>query len=486
MGVSVLARAAWAAAEVLLLILVIAGWIWASHVLFRKPRAGHSEAEIRRVWGVAEHQAYIAILVVMGAAYVYSSFLSTSHWFGVSQLRHLGIAPVLAAFVVVPGLACRFDSALESDRVATWSRRIASMKWLIVLGVMFVVIAIPLRSNFINADGRSWPELFRGKGPSVNLDQVLELYVHYLFSYTIGKALGWDVVFSYQVLSVAGGVGFLLILGRLSTRLLPGNGVWLFLWVLCGGFMQLFFGDVENYSLVTPLMMLYIWLSVLYLEDRLPFWVPSLFLAVAACFHLLTVFLGPSWLYLACLEVRRRGTRAVLVSCVLATLVLVATFFLVYFAVVGRRFVTLDGIRETMSRLTEWSGGLNPGIWLASRGVRYYFEIVNLLFLLVPQALVALLLLLYKRVGRSQIDVFLDISAAMFVLMLAVWYSGLGVLNDWNVFAPMSITFSFWCGYNFLRIEGLRYKGAILFGLLALGAAHSYSWIVCNHFPTCP
>ncbi|MBI1873267.1 MAG: hypothetical protein HYS05_05165, partial [Acidobacteria bacterium] len=442
--------------------------------------------DVRRVAGIAEHQMYVAILVLTSTAYAYSSFLSSSHPFGFAQLRHLGLIATMVAFVVAPGLAFRCDERLTSHRVAAWTGRLAAVKWLIGLAVMFVIIALPLRNNWINADGRSWPELFRTKGPSVNLDQILELYVHYLFSYTIGKALGWDVTFSYQVLSVVGGAGFLLILGRLSPLLLPGKGVWLFAWVLSGGFMQLFFGDVENYSLVTPLMMLYLWLSILYLKERVPLWAPSLLLAVAASFHLLTVFLGPSWLYLAWLELRRRGMKDVATSCVLASLVLATTFFIVHFAVVGRRVVTIEAMQETVSRLTEWSGGLNPGIWLASRSVDYYYQIANVLMLLVPQALVVVPLLLYRRIDWSRINVFIAISAAMFGVMLAVWYSGLGVPNDWNVFAPMSVTFSIWCGYNFVRIEGLRYKTAILVGLLVVGALHSYSWIVCNHFPTCP
>lgn len=484
---AVLTRAAWAVAEILALILSIAGWIWASHALSRQTQAPLSDSGVRRVWGVAEHHAYVAVLVLLSAAYGYSSFLSTSHWFGFSQVRHLGLVMAVAALVLVPGLALRFDAILQSNGVATWTRRLANPTFLIVLCVVFVAVALPLRSMFMNADGRNWIEAVT-RGPYItNLgDQVLEYYVHYLFAGSVRRALGWDAAYSYQVLAVAGGAVFVYVIGRLSVLLLPASGVWLFAWVLSGGFMQLFFGDIENYSLVTPLMVVYLWLGVRYLEDRVSLWVPSLILAVATCFHLLTVFLGPSWLYLCWLEFRRRGGRALLISSALGAIALAVTFLLVHVAIREAHTFSLPALRETMESLRRGSGGLNPGIWFANRTVKYYFEIGNLLFLLVPQALVALPLLLYRRVDRSETNIFWGISAAAFVLMLAVWYSGLGVLNDWNVFAPMSIAFSIWCGYNFLRIEGLRYKTAILVGLLALGAVHSYSWIVCNHFPTCP
>jgi hypothetical protein len=53
------------AAEIFGLILVIAGWIWASRSMLRRDASAQPTSAVRRVVGIAEHQMYAAILVFM-------------------------------------------------------------------------------------------------------------------------------------------------------------------------------------------------------------------------------------------------------------------------------------------------------------------------------------------------------------------------------------------------------------------------------------
>jgi hypothetical protein len=493
-GIALLTRAGWAFVELTLLFIAALGWVWAAHAIARRAgKAYNTEGARSRVlpspsFGllarVPEYFLYVGIIVFMTAVYGYAGFLSTSQWFGFSHVGHIGLPLAFAFLCLFTFLAMRLSPTAETSELMTGlSRRLATRWWPILLVVLFVGLAIPFLTTNINPDGIMWRDYFQNTaGPVLSLDEILELYVHYVFIHTIGRAMGWGVIESYQVLSVVAGAFFVYVLARFSAVLVPESSGWLFCWAMTGGVMQLFVGEVENYSLVTPIMLVYLWVGVLYLSGRVSLLLPSVVLAVAAAFHLLVVFLGPSWLYLCWLETRRRGARDVLLSVTAGAAILTATFFFVHFVVFGfRRFST------TIEVLTAISHGLDANIWarLVHRGLVYHIELANLVFLLVPQVLVIVPLLLYRRVTWDPVNVFLGCSAASSVLMILAWPAGLGVKYDWNVFAPMSVALSIWCGYNVLRQKALPYKAAIVIGLIALGAIHTYSWIGCNRFQSC-
>jgi hypothetical protein len=55
-----------------------------------------------------------------------------------------------------------------------------------------------------------------------------------------------------------------------------------------GGYMQLFFGDVENYTVSAAIVVFYVLAAHRYLSGEVGLHVPSAILAVAMCFHLET------------------------------------------------------------------------------------------------------------------------------------------------------------------------------------------------------
>src|SRR5262249_17796415 len=107
-----------------------------------------------------------------------------------------------------------------------------------------------------------------------------------------------------------------------------------------GAYMQLFFGDVENYTLTAVFMAVYVLAAVRFIESESPLWVPALALSAETAFHLEAAWPLASALYLALLSRRRSGNlRDIAVSGASACALLAAV--LLYFNFAGlplRRF----------------------------------------------------------------------------------------------------------------------------------------------------
>ncbi len=434
---------------------------------------------------VQEHRVYVFIIVLLNALYFYSSFLSTSHWFGFSQLRHLGAVPsaaalVLAVFVVT---RARADASRRRPRLVDRLPLPATTRSLLLLSMLAIALGLLFRSTFINVDGQWWNTLYeRTNGRAVMLDEMLEMVVHFSAVKLCQQWFGWSLTFTYQVLSVVGGGIFVFALARLSSLLLPERSRWLWVWGVSGGYMQLFFGDVEHYSLVSALMMVYLALGVRFVVGPGSVVAPTIVFALAACFHLLAGFLGVSVLYLWWLSVRRGRRREVLLG-IAGGMVVGIGALLATHVYLGGHF-SLASLEETLSRLIGSSAGFTA-IWLLPRSVSYYLELGLLLFLLFPQVLVIGPLLAYRRVAASEPNVFLACAVVPMSLMMVLWYSALGILSDWNVFAPTVVPLVILTGYNLLAAADLKYQAAIFLGLVTSALVHSYTWIVCNHFPRC-
>jgi len=266
-------------------------------------------------------------------------------------------------------------------------------------------------------------------------------------------------------------VFLLLVLTRL---LQPRHSVTLFLLMVSGGYMQLFFGDVENYTLVSALIVLYLLMAFLFLSGRVHLAVPSAVLAAAICFHVIAGWLLPSLLYLYLLALKKRRYRAIAIGIALSMLIVAGTLAAFHFS----------GMLPIQGLLTSHLLGDGRGYsgMLAPLSAQYYWEIANLLFLLFPAVLLFIPLLAFRRMVGEPMGIFLGVAGGCMLAFLLVWRAGLGVYYDWNLFAPGMIPVALLCFYYLLRNEQLRYRKWIWLGVLGLSTLHSYAWIISNHF----
>jgi hypothetical protein len=143
-------------------------------------------------------------------------------------------------------------------------------------------------------------------------DEILPSLTNY-FSYRLFSAtLGWSIESSIGLLSCLWGGVFIYLLVQM-VRYLQENPVYqsgAVLFFLFSGFIQIYFGDIENYALPYLIVTLYIYSSFKYLSEKdygilLPtaIWFLSLFS------HVLTFTFTPSLLYLWLLENKRQAIK---------------------------------------------------------------------------------------------------------------------------------------------------------------------------------
>jgi hypothetical protein len=346
----------------------------------------------------------------------------------------------------------------------------------LVIAIACAYVFFLLRNEFVNEDGRHFLARFLEdiptKGAHVTHDEMWELYIHSKVWSWANTHFGWSVIQTYQRLSVVAGGIFVFILLRLCLILDPTRPFALFLCVTAAGYMQLFFGDVENYTLTAVLVTAYIFAAIAHLQGRIPVTWPSAVLGLAITFHLLAGFLIPSLVYLWWSEGRRHGWRALGPA--------VALF-------AGIIFVTLVFFHYNhlpISALFYQSHAFGHGghilLMLARPSLPYYWQQLNLIILLFPPFLLMLPLLIYRRIPWNPTNVFLGLATASLLVFQLSWNAQLGVYNDWNLFAMPAIPLSILVWSNFFTNVMIARKAEVAVLVVGLAGMHSFAWILSN------
>lgn len=430
--------------------------------------------EVAACWLAA---AAVAALYLLGAALRLAG--PAAHdgvqplFFGISKMAVLAREPLLAAALIALAAALYFTPGPEA--ALDPGGRAGTVK-VLALALLAVGVFFALRSNFVNTDGLALAQKFAHdvprRGAHVTHDEMWELFVHSRFWEYTHDLLGWSVKRSYQVLSsLAGGVFVLLALAycRVLSPRLPGR---LFLLAVAAGYMQLFFGDVENYTLTVALITGYLLASAQFLEGRVSVVLPSFLLAVALTFHLLAGFLLPSLLYLYLVAWGRGQRRGTVAAALLFGAVVAAT--LAYFHFAGLP------IRRLWYHSHAFGHGGNIGRMLAVPKLPFILRKASLLTLLAPSWLLLVPLALFRRIALDPLNVHLIFSVAGMGLLVFGWRSQIGIYQDWNLFAAAAIPVTFLAWRNVLAVPALgRHRAVSLLG--ALFFVHSYAWVVGNH-----
>jgi hypothetical protein len=357
-------------------------------------------------------------------------------------------------------------------------RMFRSVWFRVGVSVALVAVFFVLRSNFLNYDGGLLAGKFARdvplRGAHVTHDEMWELYLHSRFWLLTSHLFGWSVELSYQVLSSLAGGAFILMLLYFCSIVFPRRPLLAFALCISGGYMQLFFGDVENYSLTMVWIMAYFLTSALYVRRRMSLVIPSVLLAAALTFHLLAGFLIPSLIVLFAISWRRGNRSAILASS--ALFVSIVGLTLLFFHTHGLP------LRDLWYNSHAFGHGGHIRQYIADPSFRYYFDILNLSFLLAPSWILLVPLLVFGRIGLDDLNLFLIAGAVFMAVFVVGWKATLGVYSDWNMFAAAALPFTLLVVRGLLTGDGIRgrYRLAYLFAWLFI--LHSYSWVVSNHF----
>lgn len=420
-----------------------------------------------------ESLAYALAVLTLQAGYAIGASTYPNHFYGFNQLRYLGPLGVVAvigiAWLSVPW-GCRNEPpASRKDSVYSIMIQIA-----LALGAS--VLFFLLRSNMPNPDGTTLIEEMPAdvalNGARLTHDEMLELLVHSRIFAVAHRFWGWSVELSYQVPAAMAGGLFVSLMTLLARQCAKNRRVEFMALALCGGYIQLFFGDVENYSLVTVLILAYLVMCWWYVAGRVALWAPCLTLSLAICFHLVAGWFVPSLVYLVLRD--RRERRSVTIPALAATLILPIGALLVFL-----HFHGLPIQRLFDSSHVSGMGG-HYERYIPPLRARYFGGLINTVFLLIPTVVMLPVLAGLGQLGCDTYSRFLQVAGGTTLVMTVLWRAQIGVYEDWNLYAPGMIPVALLIAYRFVESEGMARH--LVRALLIAGYSHCLLWVLANHF----
>ena len=424
-----------------------------------------------------EHFWYIGIILFMASLYLFSAFVASQSRWGFDQFKHLGSVSTIALFVccllaiwLSRRLSERHGYSPENGNGITTGLILASM----IAAVLGFLVFNSLSNGLINADGIGHIQALQMHRDTITHDQIWTSFIVARLYPLVREWFQWSPEQTYHVFSSLMGSIYVFILMLFARRIARRNWLWMTCLVMSGGYMQLFFGDIEHYAPVALLTLGYIFASFEFIRERATIVLPVVMLSLAMTFHLLAGWLLPSLIYLMYIAFRRKSGKTVVLAGFLGLSVIGFTLV----------FMESSGLNLILFRNSHAVGGGGVGIlgMLSDPSPIYYAHLFNLLFLLFPGWLILLPLLIFKRIKMDNWNIFLIICSGMFFLLTLVWKAGLQPYYDWNLYAVVAIPTSVLIWSNVLQISKLKYKREILISLLFLMVLHSLCWIVSNHF----
>jgi len=352
-------------------------------------------------------------------------------------------------------------------------------KWTtkIIITLICTLLFWIIRSNFENTDFLLFKQWFPDDMAlgllHVRFDEMWESYAHFeLFKY-FHSSFGFSINKTFQLISVISGSLFIYFALTLSYDLNTRKPYKFIFILLCGGFMQLFFGDMEDYTIVGMLTFLYLFTSYYFLKEKISLLVPSFVLILAMTFHMEVVFLIPSLVFLFIVQLNKRDYLPVLISILLFTGFM--SWTILFFLSKG----------ASLQRLVATSWGLGRGGSILANIVKfdknYFWGQINLLGLIYPPIWFLIPLVVTGGIRNNNLNIFLVLSCIGGIIFFFFWKSTIGLYMDWNLFSPPLIPAVILFAINFARQE-FPFKKQILLIIFPFSYLMTYSWIIYNHF----
>ncbi|MDE2886727.1 MAG: tetratricopeptide repeat protein [Gemmatimonadota bacterium] len=397
-------------------------------------------------------------------------------------------APVQVAFVLLAVLLfvpkfqrlCRI--CVTSLPFALWDpvRRVWISRALVILIAFAGFVLLSSARNFLGDGYRLMQAPAADKWTSMLRAPLTYTIIQNL--HNIGSAIWETVENTYRTYSYASGVLYVLfafpVANILAKNTLERAVVLAFL--LTAGYIQLFFGYVENYALYMPGLLLYLYLGLRTCKDRAHLFLPAFMLGLLLALHRGFFIFGPSLFYLAYRFFRSRQGRIHPWKNALAT-----TAALCCVPASGLLFLTVSGVgvHDYFFR----AGGSHflplfdePGFQAQYRifSLTHISDWLNQQLLATPAACMALFLL---RKGDLSHHPFLAVCSVVPLFFSFVGNPELGAFRDWDAWSLPAPPFSLWVAalvLNRIRDGVNLSRGTFL--ICGAAALHSCMWVGVN------
>lgn len=352
------------------------------------------------------------------------------------------------------------------DHFALWSALV-----IIFMGLLFCLLRAKthfLGDGYLHLSALSRSEL------SIRIRELGESLVHIWIASAIGGDGARAALWSYQGVSIGAGLLFLVIAAATARMLYDSTPKRLLflLGLASGGYMLLFFGYVEHYSLLCVAILLFCVAGIKIARGEVNRWLILVPLGLAVFLHVLGLTLVPAAFYLLVRGTRlsrvfdghhpaRTAALLLLVGLGLSALFvyLYANYYFFRFA-----FVPFSGSRFVLEGYTMFSG-------------KHVLDYANLLFVLFPGVIVVLVALPRMNVPALRQDSavrFLFVTVISCLAVAFVLDPRLGMPRDWDLLSFPGVPLVVLCYYALLHISNSRHlalmagASAVMLGFLSL------------------
>ena len=313
------------------------------------------------------------------------------------------------------------------------------------------------------------------------LDRAPLTFMLIRFLHNLGAPVWETAENTYRLYSFASGVLYVLLTfavgGTLGRN--PQEKSIVLAFLLTAGYVQLFFGYVENYALFMPGILLYLLLGLRHVENGLPLHLPALLLGILVAFHLAFFVFSPSLLFLGYRGYRNRQRDPQCRISGLSILTALCSFPLS--AVLALQLTGVDLVAYLSrgdSHLLPVSA--DPGFYAPYRlfSLAHVLDFTNLQLLSAPASCMIFFLLGKKELGHHP---FL-FSAAAFPLLFTFFANPeIGAFRDWDILALPALPLTLWTASALLvriREREQRFHGAFL--ICGAAGLHTLLWVGLN------
>ena len=456
------------------------------------------------------------IAAVFLALHVLPLFWRPNPMWGVDFLYYMPMSVqvafvLLAVLLFVPRIRRLCRTCVTFVPFTLWGqrRRVWISRALVILIALAGFILLSSARNFLGDGYRLMQAPGADKWTSMLRAPLTYTIVQTL--HNIGSSIWETVENTYRTYSYASGVLYVLfafpVANILGKDTLERAIVLAFL--LTAGYIQLFFGYVENYALYMPGLLLYLYLGLRMCEDRAPLYLPALLLGLLLALHRGFFIFGPSMLLLAYRSFRSRQYRIPTWKNALATaaaLCCVPASTVLFLALSG------VGVHEYLSRI----GGSHFLPLFDQPGFRAQYRIFSLThtidwfnqqLLAAPAACMALFLfrkqdlthqpflagctvfpLFFSFVGNPELGAFRDWDAwSLPAPPLTLWIAALVInrIRDSEQFSHGALLICGAAGAAFVSVGGHERQRGGRRGPICLPDGTTQGWRECRRLGSC-
>lgn len=389
---------------------------------------------------------------------------------------------LLAVLLFVPRIQRLCRTFVKSLPFAFWGqgRRVWISRSLVILIALTGFVLLSSSRHFLGDGYRLMQAPGADKWTSMLRAPLTYTIVQTL--HNIGSATWETVENTYRTYSYASGVLYILFAFPVATVLGKNDleRAIVLAFLLTAGYIQLFFGYVENYALYMPGLLLYVYLGLRTSEERAPLIAPALLLGLLLALHRGFILFVPSLLFLAYRGYRSRQYRIPTCKNALAT---VAALSCLPASAVSLLAVSGVEVHDYFFR----AGGSHflplfdePGFQAQYRifSLTHIIDWLNQQLLAAPAACMALFLL---RKGDLSHHPFLAVCSVVPLFFSFVGNPELGAFRDWDAWSLPAPPLTLWLAalvLNRIRdYERFRHGTFLICGAAAL---HSLLWVGLN------